>query len=157
MTTNYMLEAPCSLYCGVCRMYQATQADDMAILQRLARFYARVAPELGVLQAEDLLCDGCLSDRNAVTCRVCFIRQCALERELTGCHECSDFPCSHIDQFPVEVGRKVIQRAVPFRRKHGSSAWVASETGRYQCPNCLAQLYRGVRNCPACRQEVNLD
>jgi hypothetical protein len=157
MTAHQPLEAPCSLYCGVCRIYQATRDKDLKTLGRLARFYSRRMPELGELEAQDLLCDGCLSQRKSVTCQICAIRECVLERNIAGCHQCSDFPCHHIDQFPVDTGRLVILRAVPFRREEGTAAWIAGELIRYTCPHCQNKLYRGVRLCSFCRNEVSLD
>lgn len=151
------LEPPCSLYCGVCRLYQATQAGDTKTLARLARVYARMAPELGSLEGSDLLCDGCLSQRRSVTCQSCGIRQCADNRGFTGCHECRDFPCDHIHNFPIETGRRVMLRAIPYRRQEGTAAWIGHEVKRYRCPVCRRKLYRGVRLCPGCRLEVDLD
>jgi len=54
--------APCGLYCGVCRLFHATQDDDRTLLERLARVYARRLPEIAPLTADDLLCDGCVMD-----------------------------------------------------------------------------------------------
>lgn len=157
MSPTSVLESPCSLYCGVCRMYQATQSGDITTLGRLARLYSRLAPALGEIQAEDLLCDGCLSTRRAITCRLCAIRQCTQDRQLAGCHACPDFPCSQIDQFPNDVGRRVIMRSVPDRRTSGTASWVANEIERYRCPTCQHELFRGVRMCSNCRNEVDLD
>lgn len=151
------LEAPCSLYCGVCRLYQATRTGDIQTLGRLARIYSGQAPELGELKGTDLLCDGCLSQRRSVTCLTCQIRRCANERGLAGCHECADFPCDYIEGFPVEAGRRVMLRAVPFRQREGTAAWIGHEVKRYRCPVCKRKLYRGVRLCPGCRLEVDLD
>jgi hypothetical protein len=53
--------APCGLYCGVCRIYHATQEDDRTFLQRLVNIYKRRFPEIAAATADELLCDGCLS------------------------------------------------------------------------------------------------
>ena len=148
---------PCGLYCGVCRMYQATQAGDLTTLERLARIYAHRLPELAPLSAADLLCDGCLSARRSVFCRECSIRECAQTKALQGCHECGDFPCALIDAFPVPVGKKVILRAIPTWRSHGTQEWLLAEERRYRCPECGGALFRGARSCPHCRAPVDVD
>jgi hypothetical protein len=51
----------------------------------------------------------------------------------------------------------VMLRAVPFRRREGTAAWIGHEVKRYRCPVCRHKLYRGARKCPGCRLEVDLD
>lgn len=148
---------PCGLYCGVCRIYAATQAGDLAYLQRLFKIYARRMPQLASATPHDLLCDGCLSTRRYIFCRQCAIRDCARQKELRGCHQCADFPCALIDAFPIPVGRQVILRAIPFWREHGTQAWVQSEEQRYHCPECGGRLFRGDTNCRHCQAQVNVD
>jgi hypothetical protein len=151
------LIAPCGLYCGVCRIHQATQANDRALLQRLAKIYARRLPEMASATADDLLCDGCRSTRRSVFCRECAIRECTQQRGLLGCHACLDFPCSRIDEFPIPVGKKVILRAIPYWRAHGTEQWVLAEEKRYRCPGCGERLFRGARQCPHCNSAVDVD
>jgi hypothetical protein len=157
MVTLPELLAPCGLYCGVCRIHQATQADERAYLQRLAKVYLRRFPEIVPADADDLLCDGCLSSRRSVFCRECSIRDCALQKGYQGCHECRDFPCSHIDEFPLPAGKKVILRAIPYWRDHGTEQWILSEEQRYRCPECGQGLFRGARQCPYCKSAVDVD
>jgi hypothetical protein len=151
------LIAPCGLYCGVCRIRQATEADELGYLQRLVKVYARRIPELASATAEDLLCDGCQSARRSVFCRQCAIRDCAQQRGLVGCHQCGEFPCARIEAFPMPVGKKVILRAVPYWRKHGTEEWIRAEDERYCCPDCGATLFRGARQCPQCTSAVDVD
>jgi hypothetical protein len=148
---------PCGLYCGVCRIYQATQEDDMALLRRLARVYSRRFAEMAPATAEGLLCDGCLSGKRSVFCHECSIRDCVQKKGFAGCHECLDFPCSYIDEFAVPVGKKVILRAIPYWRAHGTEQWVRAEAERYRCPECEELLFRGARECRYCGSKVDLD
>ena len=157
MALHNEFAALCGLYCGVCRQQQATREDDRKTLGRLAKIYARRLPELAPLAAEDLLCDGCLSERRSKFCRRCAIRECVLERGYVGCHECEQFPCELVDEFPVPVGRQVILRAVPYRRAHGTSRWMQAEDERYRCPGCGHGLFRGARHCGGCGVEVSVD
>ena len=151
------LLAPCGMYCGVCRMFEATQREDRLMLQRLAKIYARRFPELSADDADELQCDGCLATRKSVFCRDCKIRDCTQKKDLNGCHECSSFPCSIIDSFPIPAGRKVMMRAVPYRRKYGTEQWIIAEEERYRCPACSQKLFRGESACHQCNYPVNVD
>jgi hypothetical protein len=149
--------APCGLYCGVCRIHHATQENDLVYLGRLARIYARRLPEIAGAAPEELLCDGCRSARRFPFCRECSIRDCAQQRAFQGCHECPDFPCALIDEFPMPAGRKVMLRAVPYWRAHGTEQWILAEQERYRCPECGQRLFRGARQCGHCASPVEVD
>jgi hypothetical protein len=149
--------APCGLYCGVCRIHHATQENDLAYLKRLARIYARRFPEFAGMPPEDLLCDGCLSTRRFPFCRECAIRDCTQRKGYQGCHQCPDFPCALIDEFPMPAGKKVMLRSIPYWRTHGTELWIAAEKERYHCPACGHRLFRGARQCEQCRSPVSVD
>jgi hypothetical protein len=149
--------APCGLYCGVCRIHHATQENDRTLLERLARIYTRRLSEMAPLTPDDLLCDGCLSTRRSVFCRECSIRECTQQKGFQGCHKCPDFPCPLIDEFPVPVGKKVILRAIPYWRAHGTEQWTLAEEQRYRCPGCGHRLFRGAKWCDHCKSPVDVD
>ena len=156
MSYVYRLLSPCGLYCGVCRIYAATQAGDMPLLSRLANIYARRLPGLQNLTAQDILCDGCLSERRFAFCRECSIKDCSQGKWYLGCHECDEFPCQLIYKFPSTTGRQVMLRSIPYRRAHGIEKWVQAEKQRYHCPKCGERLYRGVTMCDQCHTKVEL-
>jgi hypothetical protein len=54
------------------------------------------------------------TDIRFMHCQQCKIRACNQEKGNSGCHECDDFPCQHIENLPMTIGKKVILRAVPF-------------------------------------------
>ena len=149
--------APCGLYCGVCRIYYATQENDGTFLERLVRVYSRRLPEIAPRTPDELLCDGCLSTRRSVFCQECSIRECTQQKGYQGCHECPDFPCLLVDQFPMPVGKKVILRAVPYWRTHGTEQWILAEEERYRCPECGQKLFRGAKQCRHCKAPVDVD
>jgi hypothetical protein len=163
MTTNPEFLSPCGLYCGVCAIYLAHHDDNMKLKEGLAALYRGAAPGKGALPnaasltAEDIRCRGCLSDERFMHCRQCDIRNCAVEKEITGCHECNEFPCRHIDDFPMSVGKKVILRAVPYRREFGDEKWVCDEEARYTCPTCGNKVFRGAMKCNKCKAQLDLD
>lgn len=146
---NSELLAPCGLYCGVCGVYMANRDNNQKLKEKLARAYG-VTPE-------QIACKGCLSDEKFVYCQACGIRACVMEKEYAGCHRCNEFPCKLIDDFPVPVGKKVILRSVPARKKLGTEKWVAQEENRYTCPQCSGQLFRGARRCGSCKEAVAAD
>ena len=102
-------------------------------------------------------CGGCLSGERFRHCRQCGIRDCNAEKGYDGCHRCVEFPCSHIENFPMTVGKKVILRAVPYRRQHGTEKWMQDEEARYFCPECGNRVFRGVVKCNKCRTDLDLD
>ena len=136
------LAAPCGLHCGVCAIYIAHRDGNVRLKEKLTSHYG-----VGV---EDLHCHGCLSDDVFFYCQVCAIKSCAGEKGIEGCHECADFPCGHIDAFPIPVGKREILRSVPIRRALGTKRWMAEEEERYHCPSCGGALFRGAKRCHAC-------
>lgn len=148
---NMELVPPCGLYCGVCAIMYATRDDN-------ERFRERLAPVYGC-QAEDLYCSGCGApeDKVWIFCRACPIKSCAAEREITGCHQCDDWPCETIENFPMPVARKVMARAIPRWREVGTERWVAEEEARYHCPSCGNTVFRGARRCHVCKEPLDLD
>jgi predicted RNA-binding Zn-ribbon protein involved in translation (DUF1610 family) len=147
------LLAPCGLYCGVCSIYIAHRDNNLKFKERLLPVYKAFAKTI-----EDISCTGCLSsDVVFPVCNVCSIKKCCMDKEIDGCHQCDDFPCKFIENFPVAVAKKVIKRTVPFRRKNGTEKFVEEEEKRYHCPNCGNSLFRGVKRCNVCKTDVDLD
>ncbi len=143
------LLAPCSMYCGVCGVYMASRDNNQKLKDKLASAYS-VTPE-------QIACKGCLSDERFVYCQACDIRTCVMEKGYDGCHQCEEFPCKIIDDFPVPVGKKVMLRSVPARKELGDENWVEEEVKRYKCPHCSHELFRGSRRCGSCKKPVELD
>lgn len=149
METGKELVPPCGLYCGVCAVYMAHRDNNLKFKERLTGVYG-----VGI---DEIRCEGCLSDEPFFYCRTCAIKTCAAERGLEGCHRCDDFPCETIDRFPLPVGKKVILRAIPYWREHGTEKWIEEEEKRYICPHCGYRLFRGAKTCRSCKAAVDLD
>ncbi|MGB2853680.1 MAG: DUF3795 domain-containing protein [Dehalococcoidia bacterium] len=58
------------------------------------------------VRADDIMCEGCLSDEPYVYCKTCRIRSCTIEKGIEGCHQCNDFPCAFIEDFPLPVEKR---------------------------------------------------
>lgn len=77
MTINPDFIAPCGLYCGVCAVYLAHRDNNVKFKERLAGMYRGgvsgkgALPNSENLTAEDIRCQGCLSDDRFLHCRQC--------------------------------------------------------------------------------------
>lgn len=163
MTINPDYVAPCGLYCGVCAIRIAHRDNNTKFKERLVSLYKGqiqgkgTLPNSENLSVEDIKCNGCLSDELFLHCQQCDIRNCVQEKGFTGCHECEEFPCKFVDEFPMTVGKKVILRAIPYWREHGTEKWVQDEEARYACPDCGNKVFRGAARCNKCNSKFDLD
>lgn len=157
MEINPKLLAPCGLYCGVCAVFCATEDNNEKFRELLLGVYKGKLPDSDNLTAEDIRCEGCLSEQPFLYCKACPIRECSKSKGYTGCHECDDFPCLYVEQFPIPVGKKVMMRAIPYWREVGTERFVEDEEARYLCPECGHKLFRGAKRCNQCKVEVDLD
>ena len=83
------LVAPCGIYCGACRRYQAR--TDKALRKQIAE-------QKGVPVEEIYVCAGCRSMRGRVKMAggepVCDTYACAVDdKKVEFCYQCDDFPC----------------------------------------------------------------
>ena len=163
MKVNPDLVAPCGLYCGVCAVYMADRDNNLKFKERLVDVYKGNILGKGKLNdsknlsVEDIKCSGCLSDDVFMYCERCEIKNCTREKGYTGCHQCDEFPCKHIENFPMTVGKKVILRAVPYWREVGTEKFIEDEEARYLCPECGNRLFRGAAKCNKCKAKLDLD
>ncbi|MBA3008935.1 MAG: DUF3795 domain-containing protein [Proteobacteria bacterium] len=163
MTPNPNFTSPCGLYCGVCAIHIADRDNNEKFKERLVGLYKGgvsgkgTLPNSQELSTADIHCQGCLSDDLFMHCKQCEIRDCTSRKGLAGCHECDDFPCPHIDNFSMAVGKKVILRSVAHRRTFGTEKWVEDEEARYFCPECGNKVFRGVVKCNQCKTKLDLD
>ena len=130
-TTDADLVSPCGLYCGVCAIHIAHRDNNQKLKQRLVGLYKGGVDGKGSLPTQ--------------------------AKGYTGCHQCDDFPCPHIEAFPMTIGKKVILRAVPYRRNVGTEKWVRDEKARYVCPDCGNTVFRGAARCNRCKAALDLD
>ncbi len=163
METNPNFASPCGLYCSVCAIYIAHRDNNEKLKSGLVALYKGEVGGKGVLPGsenlttEDIQCSGCLSDNLFMHCKQCDIRKCTGERGYKGCHECNEFPCQYIENFSMSVGKKVILRATPYRKKFGDEKWIQDEEARYFCPGCGNKVFRGVMRCNQCKAKLDLD
>lgn len=163
MTTNPDFISPCGLYCGVCAIHIAHRDSNEKLKEKLIALYKGGTPGKGTLpnsrelSTDDIRCSGCRSNDLFMHCKQCSIRECTKDKGYSGCHECDEFPCHHIENFPMAVGKKVILRSVPYRRQYGTQKWIEDEEARYYCPHCSNKVFRGVMKCNQCKAALDLD
>lgn len=149
MALDRNLLAHCGLYCGTCAVLMAHRDGNRKFKELLAPLYG--------VTADDLVCEGCRSDVRPVFCQTCTYRDCVHEKGIDGCHQCNEWPCKMIEDFPIEVGKRVIMRTIPAWRELGDERFGEEEEKRYLCPNCGLMLFRGAKRCRQCKEPVNLD
>jgi hypothetical protein len=157
MEINPNFMAPCGLYCGVCGVLYATLDNNVKFKERLLGVYKGGLPGGESLSIEDIRCRGCLSEEPFVYCTRCAIKDCTRDKGYAGCHECEEFPCKLIEDFPIEVGKRVILRTIPHWRQVGTERFVQNEESRYVCSGCGHRLFRGAKRCNKCKLEVDMD
>ncbi len=155
---NRDLMAPCGLYCGVCGVYLATRDGNEKFKAILGNLYGT--------KPEETECLGCMQPDSAKNlysfCETCAIRDCVKSKGNYSCHQCEEWPCNLIEEFPLATGRRVMKRAIPVWREKvaeyghekGSVEWARSECERYHCPSCGKPLFRGAQRCKFCKGEV---
>ncbi|MBT8349644.1 MAG: DUF3795 domain-containing protein [Deltaproteobacteria bacterium] len=157
MKISQKLASPCGLYCGVCAIYIAHKNNNTKFKEKLVGVYKGGFQDSEDLTIDDIHCSGCQSDDRFMYCEHCEIRDCAENKGYSGCHQCDDFPCQHIDKISIGVGKKAIMRSVPYRRYVGTNNWMQGEEARYVCPNCGNKAFRGAIKCNNCKGPLDLD
>jgi len=155
---NTDLMAPCGLYCGLCGVYIATRDENIKFKTIMGNLYGT--------KPEETECLGCMQpdppEKLYGYCKMCKIRDCVKSRKLYSCHQCDEWPCEMIENFPISTGSRVMKRTIPLWRdkvaelgeKAGSIEWARSECERYHCSSCGEPLFRGAQKCRKCKKEV---
>jgi hypothetical protein len=155
---NRDLMAPCGLYCGACGIYIAGRDGNEKFRAVMGNLYGT--------KPEETACLGCMQSDPPKQlygfCTTCKVRDCVRSKGYYSCHQCQEWPCGLIQDFPLATGRRVMQRAIPIWRskvaehgdKEGSVEWARSECERYHCKSCGSPLFRGAQRCRACKQPV---
>jgi hypothetical protein len=127
-TGDLRLVGVCGLYCGACYHYRASWPDGEHLLEEAAsRSRSR----------EGYACRGCRSDSLYVHpgCAACAIRDCAQEKGLSHCGECSQLPCERLLAFRND-GRlhhlPILEQLGDLARKDPEQ-WLREQAERWTC------------------------
>ncbi len=108
--------APCGLDCGNCAAYKATKSNDPERLREVAEEWSS---EERKLSPQDMICDGCFSERTFGFCDECKVRACVVEKGFELCSECGEYPCDKLEGYwtsfstPVETLRANLEKTKP--------------------------------------------
>jgi hypothetical protein len=89
-----MILAPCGIDCTICPAYQATQSNNNEKLKETLKLWTSDQE----ITVDDLLCDGCNSNRVSKDCRECWIKDCVKEKAIKTCAECRKYPCGELEK-----------------------------------------------------------
>ena len=87
----------CGLNCTRCGAYIATQTDDDAKREEVAREWTE--KHGGHFTADQINCDGCQADGRAPdwTAKMCPIRKCARGKGIETCAACDQYACEDLE------------------------------------------------------------
>jgi len=95
MDASSKMIAFCGIDCGECPAYKATQTDDSEKLAEVAKEWSSDELKLG---PEDVLCDGCHSERVFNWAHNCTTRLCGLEKDVENCARCDEYLCDKLEK-----------------------------------------------------------
>ena len=89
--------AVCGLACDDCPAFTATLKDDQLEKERVAKMWS--SSEFP-LKAEDISCEGCTTVKGKLMkfCETCQVRQCGMEKNVSNCAYCGDYPCDKLNE-----------------------------------------------------------
>ncbi len=156
MGINTEIISPCGLYCGVCAIYTAHQKNDLKSKKlALAVYKKRANLEASAnLSVDDIKCNGCRSNNIFQYCQACKIRDCANKKGYEGCYSCKEFPCRHIEAFPIPAAKELIKNTIPLWGEIGTEKWVQTQEEKYTCNGCGIKMFRGATRCSSCRNKL---
>lgn len=98
---NMDIVSCCGIMCSECPVYIATERDDDSIRKYLAMQYTQ---DGAVFYPKDINCHGChtvSADHNKFG-KGCEIRKCCKAKRVKICAECTEYPCSKIEEYVPE-------------------------------------------------------
>jgi len=117
------LVGACGLNCAACNIYQAYAKKDVEAQKRIAK---SLFGENTDIEPEKITCDGCHGRLDVHWSPDCKILQCAQEKELTACSQCSEFPCQNLKAFYSKGYEKAQQNALK-QQEIGLETWWKSQ------------------------------
>jgi len=88
----------CGLNCESCGARLAYINNDNEMRIKTAKEWSEMFN--ADIKPENVNCNGCMSEGIKFGhCTQCQIRSCVIDHKIANCAECSDFPCTKINQF----------------------------------------------------------
>lgn len=113
------IQAYCGIECGECEAYIATQKNDRAGLEKVAKQWAE-SYGANNTNADMCICDGCSSGKRISTAHAisCGIRLCASGRGVETCAHCPDYGCPTLQGF-IAFAPALKEKLEAIRKKLG--------------------------------------
>jgi len=162
---EFNLDSYCGIYCGACDIMMSYKTGKK---QKLASFWNEATVKslqkgLGLSyddnQAFTFECHGCKSDQIFINCRVCRIRDCAINRKMDHCIDCEKYPCD------LTAGMKKNEFSLPHIKdnhsnmvtikKSGTDQWLSEQEKKWKCPECDTNFSWYSARCNKCGKNLN--
>ena len=128
MNNISLTAAYCGLYCESCSLYIGTQSEQ-ARLEILAQRYTKTI--------EEMKCRGCRSDELSFYCRTCKMKACIKEKGLNFCSECTEYPCSVLNEFQSQMPHRAeLFESLDYVRDNGYNQWCEKMNTDFGCEEC---------------------
>jgi hypothetical protein len=107
----------------------------------------------------ELACDGCRTDVLYSGCRMCTIRDCAKNKGLTHCGECTAFPCKTYRQWLTM--KKLLPhitdspRNLEMLMENDPDRFAAMQARSWTCPDCGTAFSWYARTCSTCGRDLS--
>jgi hypothetical protein len=132
----------CGLYCPSCIDFIVNNFDNSKIIELSVRSNKSV---------EEIICEGCRSNKLKSDCEFCEIRNCAQERQINFCSECEEYPCKRLKKFKNQkLQYTEIFESLNYVKDHTIDELTEKLVNDYSCPNCgtvNSPYYLTCRNC----------
>lgn len=107
----FVAKKECKCYCGHdcsrCVTYIATQTDDDTLREQSRRFYKE---QFGKeIPLEKFNCWGGRTDKVFDFCQDCPFRKCCIERNISSCNLCPEYPCIVLKDYQIKYVNKCNQ------------------------------------------------
>lgn len=101
-------------------------------------------------------CKGCLSDLRSKWCMTCDIRDCAAEKGIDTCAECSEMPCGRMLAFEKSAPHHegVIEQLHALGSL-GQLPWIEAQRRRWTCAGCGVPYDWYTKKCGRCGEAVS--
>lgn len=157
---NNNFDSYCGMYCGACDIqtaYRSGHKDNFSAFwtERVLKAFAR-AQGTAINAPEDLelKCHGCKSDTLFINCRHCTIRECARDKKVEHCNDCSDFPCTTYRERKKAEGLlphlTLCRKNMESIKQTGVDQWLAGQEEQWKCPECRTDFAWYADRCQSC-------
>ncbi|MBU0493083.1 MAG: DUF3795 domain-containing protein [Chloroflexi bacterium] len=160
--TEFRSDSYCGLYCGACdimNLYRQSLETNVP-----ARWEDLPQPLQQHLTQAEVVCTGCKTEVLFAGCQRCSIRQCAQDKGVAACVECTEYPCVNVENRRAaisRIGNVLPHTRVFFRdadmiliRDRGIAHWVQDQEEKWSCPQCGARFTWYQEQCAECGMDL---